>query len=201
MIPVNEIFAGIFFDLTKKPAKLKLKIKFRVSIKRSLEMQFLSRHFIKFIAILYVVFISIGAIACNQAGKTNYTQADFEKLRWLEGSWRGADTNGHNPFYERYRLVGDAKIETDSFSDSTLSKVDRQSTTYLEEGSIYHRSNDTLWTVTKFDDSTIEFSPKEKAANSFTWKKESADRWTARITTQNAHGGVTETLYRMERIK
>lgn len=164
-------------------------------------MRFPSGNFIKFIISLGVVFISIYSIACNQTGKTNYTQADFEKLRWLEGSWRGADANGKNPFYERYRFVGDSKIETDSFSDSTFSKVDNQSGTYLENGSIYHRSGNNLWTVTRLDDSTIEFSPQEKVANSFKWKKESADAWTARLTTKDASGGVTETLYRLERIK
>jgi len=164
-------------------------------------MRFLSGNFIKFIIGSGVVFISIYAIACNQTGKTNFTQSDLAKLRWLEGSWRGADTDGKNLFYERYRFVGDSKIETDSFSDSTLSKVDSQSTTYLENGLIYHKSADRLWTATKLDDSMIEFAPKEKAANSFTWKKESADAWTAAMTTKDANGGVKETIYRLERIK
>jgi hypothetical protein len=164
-------------------------------------MRFLSGNFIKFIIGLGIVFISVFAIACNQAGKTNFTKADFEKLRWLEGTWRGADTDGKNQFYERYRLVDEAKIETESFSDATLSKIDRRSVTYLENGSIYHKDGDLLWTATKLDDSTIEFAPKEKAANSFRWKKESADAWTATMTAKDAHGGTNETVYRLERIK
>jgi hypothetical protein len=164
-------------------------------------MRFLSGNFIKFIIALCVVFIFVSANACTQAGKTNFTQADFEKLRWLEGSWRGTDANGKNEFYERYRFVGDSKIETESFSDATLSKVDNLSSTYLENGSIYHTSGGGIWTATRLDDSTIEFVPKEKAVNSFIWKKESADVWRSRMIAKDARGGVTETIYRLERIK
>jgi hypothetical protein len=164
-------------------------------------MRFLSGNFIKFIVAPCLVFICICSIACDPAGKTNFTKADFEKLRWLEGTWRGTDTDGKNQFYERYRLVDESKIETESLSDATLSKIDERSATYLENGSIYHRDGDRLWTATKLDDSTIEFAPKEKAAHSFRWKKESADAWTATMIAKDAHGGTHETVYRLERIK
>ncbi|HEX8734850.1 MAG TPA: hypothetical protein VF721_05960 [Pyrinomonadaceae bacterium] len=164
-------------------------------------MRFLSGNFIKFIIASCVVFISVSSIACNLADKTNFTKADFEKLRWLEGTWRGTDTDGKNQFYERYRPVDEAKIETESFSDAALSEIDRRSITYLENGSIYHRDGDLLWTATKLDDSTIEFAPKEKAAHSFRWKKESADVWTATMSAKDAHGSTHETVYRLERIK
>ena len=137
----------------------------------------------------------------NQAGKSNFTKADIEKLRWLEGTWRGTDATAQNPFFERYRFVGDGKIETDSFSDSTLSKVDSQSSTYFENGEIIHKSGTMVWTASRLDDSQIEFAPKEKATNSFVWKKESADDWTARLMTKDAQGKQTETIYRMERVK
>lgn len=151
------------------------------------------------------VLFSGGLSACGQAGSStgvnDFTKADFEKLRWLEGVWRGTDEKGQNPFFERYRFTGDGKIETDSFSDSSLSKIDSQSSTYLENGEIVHKSGTMVWTASRLDDSMIEFAPKEKATNSFTWKKESADVWTARLAGKDAQGKPTETIYRMERIK
>ncbi len=146
-----------------------------------------------------------GLSACGQSNnstyKTNFTKADFEKLRWLEGTWRGTDTNEQNPFFERYRFTSDGKIETDSFSDSTLSKIERQSGTYFENGEIVHKGGTRTWTASKLDDTLIEFAPKENATSSFAWQKESADVWTARLMGKNAQGKPTETIYRMERIK
>lgn len=168
-------------------------------------MKFISNKLTFLIFSLCLMLFSGGLSACGQSGnstgKSNFTKADFEKLRWLEGTWRGVDANGQNPFFERYRFVGDGKIETDSFSDSTLNKVDSQSSTYFENGEIIHKSGTMAWTASKLEDSLIEFAPKEKASNSFVWKKESADVWTARLLGKDSQGKPTETIYRMERIK
>jgi hypothetical protein len=168
-------------------------------------MRFFSNKFTVLMFTLCVVLIYGGSFACaqsnNLAGKTNFTKADFEKLRWLEGTWRGSDGNGQNPFFERYRFVGDGKIEIDPFSDSTLSKVVSQSNVYLENSEIIHKNGTMLWTASKLDGLLIEFAPKEKATNSFAWQKESADVWTARLAGKDAQGKPTENVYRMERIK
>lgn len=166
-------------------------------------MKFLSNKSASLILSLCLILFSSGLSACGQSGnstgKGNFTKADFEKLRWLEGTWRGTGASGQNPFFERYRFVGDDKVEADSFSDSTLNKVDSQSVTYLESGEIIHKSGTMVWTASRLDDSSIEFAPKEKATNSFVWKKEAADVWTARLMSKDAQGKLTETVYRMER--
>ena len=168
-------------------------------------MKFLSNKLTLLMLTFCIMFISGGSSACaqsnNSTGKTNFTETDFEKLRWLEGTWCGSDASGQNPFFERYSFVGDAKIETDSFSDSTLSKVDSQSSIYLENGEIIHKNGAMVWTASKSDGSLIEFVPKEKAMNPFAWQKESADVWTVRLAGKDAQGKPTEKIYRMERIK
>jgi hypothetical protein len=168
-------------------------------------MKFFSNKLTVLMFTLCIMLISGSSFACaqsnNSAGKTNFTKADFEKLRWLEGTWRGSDGNGQNPFFERYRFVGDGKIEIDSFSDSTLSKVGSQSSVYLENSEIIHKNGRMLWRVNKLDGSLIEFAPKEKATNFFAWQKESADVWLARLAGKDAQGKSTEKVYRMERIK
>jgi hypothetical protein len=155
--------------------------------------------------VLCVVLSSGGSYGCatgnNSAGKINYTKADFDKLRWLEGDWRGSGAGGQNPFFERYRSAGDAKIEVESFADSALSKVDGRSSIHLENGEIIYKNGAMVWAASRLDDSTVEFAPKEKATDPFAWHKESADVWTARLAGKDAQGKRTETVYRMERIK
>ena len=151
------------------------------------------------------LFCFVSCFACAQSNtstlKNNYTKVDLGKLRWIEGNWRGSDSNGQNSFFERYHFSDDGKIEIDSFSDSTLSKIDSQSTIYFENGEIVHKNGSMIWTVSRLDESQIEFAPKEKATNSFVWVKESAAVWTARLTSKDSQGKPTEKIYRMERIK
>ena len=129
-----------------------------------------------------VVVFASGSSACSQANnsatKSTFTSADFEKLRWLEGTWRGSGANGQDPFFERYHFDGDNKIAIDSLSDATSSKVDNQGSIYLENGEIIHKNGSMVWVASRSDGSLIEFVPKEKATNAFAWQKESADVWT-----------------------
>lgn len=168
-------------------------------------MKFLLNRFLALLLSLGIVLFSSGLPACarseNASNKGRFTKADLEKLKWIEGAWRGTDKNGQNPFFERYRITDDGKIETDSFSDSTLTKTNSQSSTYFENGEIIHRSGAVVWTASRLDDSMVEFAPKENATNSFVWQKESVDVWTARLMSKDAQGAPKETTYRMERIK
>ena len=50
--------------------------------------------------------LSASAQVNNSKGKTKCTKSDIEKLRWIEGSWRGTDADGGLTFYENYHFVG-----------------------------------------------------------------------------------------------
>lgn len=143
--------------------------------------------------------------ACKQASyptyKRDFTKTDLEKLRWIEGRWRGSDTKGQNPFYERYLFNSDSKIETASFADATFTKTNDTGLVYFENGEIIHKGGEMTWAASKLNDGLIEFVPKEKASNSFIWQKESADAWTARLINKDAQGKLIETIYRMERVR
>ena len=126
-----------------------------------------------------------------------YTAADLQKLRWLEGQWRG-EGGGASPFYERYHFASDDLLETASFPDSAMTKPTGQGVVKLENGLLIHRGDDgSTWVATKLDERTIHFAPKEKARNTFAWERESADVWRARLNV----GQSNERVYRMERIK
>src|SRR5262245_23330336 len=45
--------------------------------------------------------------------------AQFQQMRWLEGSWRGSG-GGIDAFFEGYRFVDDSTIRSFEYPDSTL---------------------------------------------------------------------------------
>jgi hypothetical protein len=143
------------------------------------------------------------AASCQpQTPKTSFTQADIDKIRWIEGKWRGVGADAGKPFYELYEFAADGKLENTSYGpDNTFTKIESSGSVYLENGEIIHKGGDWIWTASKISDSSIEFVPKEKATNSFVWKKENADTWVAVLANKNAEGKIVETVYRMERIK
>lgn len=157
------------------------------------------------IALCRCIVFSIVFSACGQSGHSAYrrdfTKADLEKLRWIEGRWRGSDQKGQNPFFERYQFTSDSRIETTSFSDATFTKQGESGFVYFENGEIVHKGGEMVWAASKLNDSMVEFVPKQKATNSFVWQKESTDIWIARLVNTDSQGKTTETVYRMERVK
>jgi hypothetical protein len=104
--------------------------------------------------------------------------ADLGKLRWIEGSWRGTgDVDA--PFYERYRFENESTLLVDSFPDEKLSKVDDTTRFEIKDGQFGNAGEGSRWVATAIDDDSINFEPVFKARNSFSWKRESKDLWTA----------------------
>ena len=49
--------------------------------------------------------------------------SDLQKLRWIEGTWRGTGIKDQPPFFERYRFESDTVLAVDGFEDEKLTKV------------------------------------------------------------------------------
>ena len=145
--------------------------------------------------------LSASAQVNNSKGKTKFTKSDIEKLRWIEGSWRGSNGDGKLIFYENYHFVANGIVIKSYAQDSTFTKVKRQGRVYLLNGEIVHEGEGMLWSATKLNDSQIEFAPKKKATNSFIWQKESEDVWLARLVFKDEKGKPMEAVFRMERIE
>lgn len=56
----------------------------------------------------------------DQLAESQFSRSDFQKLRWLEGRWRGSE-GGENAFYERYHFVNDTTIEIGYFANDSNS--------------------------------------------------------------------------------
>lgn len=127
------------------------------------------------------------------------TTDHLKKLRWIEGSWRGTGKD-QPPFFERYHFESDSVLAVESFNDEKLSNVTETTRFELKDGEFGGGSEGSRYVATALDDNSINFDPALKARNSFTWKRESKDSWTAIIkwpATKDKPG--RERIYNMER--
>lgn len=126
---------------------------------------------------------------------------DLRGLRWIEGSWRGAG-GGQAPFYERYRFADDSTLVVDSFADSTLSAATESTRFELRGGRLGNASTTVRWAASRLDARSVTFVPEVGARNSFIWRYESPDRWTALLSWPASDTRpAREAVYHMERVR
>lgn len=154
--------------------------------------------------LMVVLLLSLAACARGQQSfqapkPITLTAADLQKLRWIEGSWRGTGVN-QPPFFERYRFENDTTLAVDHFEDETLAKVTKTSRYELKNGEFRSTSSSRGYVATSLDDSSIKFDPLTVGSNSFIWKRESKDSWTAILSwTASGDKPAGERIYNLER--
>lgn len=141
-----------------------------------------------------------GAEGGTVMNEKEFSQSDFQKLRWIEGTWRGSD-GGKEFFYEGYRFLNETAIEIVFYTDASLTKISGKGMVKLSEKAIINGDESSSWISTSLDERSVHFAPKRNVRNSFSWEKESADVWIARLIDTDAQGRRTEKVYRMERYK
>ena len=114
-----------------------------------------------------------------------YSLADFQALRYVEGDWRGSGYDG-GPFFETYRFVNDSTIEMTAWADSSMTAA-REQSQYILRGGVIQTSKGAR--LVRVDQDGHRF---EAASHGWTFRQESADRWTARVG--------PSTTYTMDRI-
>ncbi|HEV7891917.1 MAG TPA: hypothetical protein VGP08_14835 [Pyrinomonadaceae bacterium] len=142
-----------------------------------------------------------GSAACAQQPPTpaRINASDLSKLRWIEGSWRGTG-DVEKPFFERYRLDGDAALVVEGFKDETLAKVSDSTRFELKDGEFGGGSEGSRWAASELTDDAVTFVPIKGARNTFRWQKESDGTWKAVLDWPAADGKpARRRVYRMER--
>jgi hypothetical protein len=114
-----------------------------------------------------------------------YSLADFQALRYLEGDWRGSGYEG-GPFYETYRFADDSTIEMTAWTDSTMT-VAQEHSQYLFRDGVIRTSKGAL--LTSVDEDGHHF---ETSSYGWTFTPATPDRWNARVG--------PSTVYTMDRI-
>lgn len=110
----------------------------------------------------------------------SFTAADFGKLRWLEGKWRGFMPDG-NKFYESYVLENDSTIVKYSYPDTTFTNPTDRSVIALRGTTVADESEKARWVVTRIDSTGADFAPERGASNFFTFTREDATKWSASL--------------------
>jgi hypothetical protein len=108
------------------------------------------------------------------------TRAEFKQLRWIEGSWRGSGV-GQSPFFERYSFPNDTTLAVEHFADSTFARVTETSYYVLAHGTLASTNPQRRWQAKTITARDALFGPMVGVTNSFLWRLESADAWTAVI--------------------
>ena len=128
-----------------------------------------------------------------------FTAADLQKLRWIEGTWRGTG-GGVAPFVERYKFESDSVLAVESLEGEKFDKVTDVTRFELTDGQFGGGSEGSRYVATALDDKSITFAPAIKAKNSFRWERESENSWKAVLfwpATDKKPAG--ERTYQMER--
>ena len=150
--------------------------------------------------ILFALALFTTATCIDPAQTRKFTSADIQKLRWIEGTWRGTGDVG-KPFFERYRFEGNSVLAVDGFEDETLKKVTDTTRFELKDGEFGGGNEGSRWVARSIDDRSIEFGPAVNVKNSFRWERESKDVWKATIMLPaNETKPARQMVYKMERI-
>lgn len=112
------------------------------------------------------------------------SRSELASLRWIVGSWRG--TGGTEaPFYERYQFVNDTTLSVETFPDSVAAITaagGRETTFYvLHDGRLANTGGGAIWEATSFSRRAVTFSPVRIATNTFEWRSDTEDAWTATL--------------------
>jgi hypothetical protein len=155
----------------------------------------------RLLQILFACALLSLASSTDWAQNKKFTTADLQKLRWIEGTWRGTgDTN--KPFFERYRFESDSVLTVDGFEDETLKTVNDTTRFELKDGEFGGGNEGARYVATWITDQGVEFGPAVKVKNSFRWERESKDVWKATILLPaNETKPARQLVYKMERIK
>ena len=156
---------------------------------------------IKLLQVLFALAVFTLASSADSAQTKKFTAVDLQKLRWIEGTWRGTG-DVDKPFFERYRFENNSVLAVDSFEDETLAKVTDTTRFELKDGEFGGGSPGYRYVANSIDDCAIEFAPAVNVRNSFRWERESNDVWKATIMFP-ARGDkpAGQRVYKMERIK
>ena len=136
----------------------------------------------------------------NQRGqpKTPIAPADFAKLKWMAGAWKGTAPD-ETALFERIRFTNDSTIDITYFADSLTGRQTGAAKVNLSVGRVYLTLGPGRWGATRVDEGGAYFVPQVNAHNTYSWVYQSNDAWTA--TMRTGMGGIDRsTTFKMQRV-
>ena len=125
------------------------------------------------------------------------TAEGLQKLKWIEGSWRG--TGGGVPaFFERYTFDGTTLV-VESLTDGKVTDTSRFE---LKNGEFRTGAAGAGSVAIALDDKGITFGNDQPNRGTYRWQRETADMWKAILQwPASGNRAAGERIYTMERVK
>jgi len=139
---------------------------------------------------------SAGPLTPPAAG--TFARVDFQRLRWINGMWRGFMPDGKT-FYERYRVLDDSTMVMHAFPDSTFGTPSDSSRIMLRGGIVSNDGGSARWVATRLDSTGVDFAPQQGATNHFTWAAESPTKWNATLRWTDKDGRAQSVVYALHK--
>lgn len=118
------------------------------------------------------------------------TLADFQSVRWIEGSWRGS--GGQYPsFFEEYTFLDDSTLRRRTYADSTWSVVNDSADFVLRGGQVSQVSGSESRVMTRFSGDTVIYRPGPGGRYGYTWVRISDTEWQAILDPASPGGAPT----------
>lgn len=124
------------------------------------------------------------------------TREEFKQIGWIAGNWRGSGS-GSAPFFESYRMVDDSTLMGITWKDASFTIPQDTSMIRWRNGEVTHGTDAV---ATRWSANSVHFDPRGKVMNSYTWKQETNDRWTAHLRWTGQAGTPRERTYVLERV-
>lgn len=141
---------------------------------------------------------SLSAVAPTSVDSGSFTSADFRRLAWLHGRWRGFMPDGR-AFFEQYAWANDSTIEMRAFADSSFANASDSSRITLRKGTIASEGPTARWVATRVDSMGADFAPQRGAGNSFTWTREDSTKWNSVLRWTDRDGKPQTRFYALHR--
>ncbi|AOS44419.1 hypothetical protein Verru16b_01481 [Lacunisphaera limnophila] len=98
-----------------------------------------------------------------------FDEAQFARIRFLEGRWKGIGPDGKE-FFEEYVLTGPTRFEANRHGDASFSERKDGSTVTLQDGVILSTWGRYTWKAVSLTDTKACFEPMN-APSSFCWER------------------------------
>lgn len=131
---------------------------------------FTTKNMKQFIYIFLIIF------SLTSTGQTANTGNDFQKLKWLQGSWKGSANN--QPFYEGWRLFNDSTLVNFSIEIKDKDTVIKESSALLFRNKKIVLGQETQWQATRITENEIVLkNDTPRFSNTIIWLHTGSDHW------------------------
>jgi hypothetical protein len=128
----------------------------------------------------------------------NLTAADVEKIKWLEGVYKG--TFNDKPFYNRYRLEG-TTLKVNRFEDEAMTKQTEFATYELKDGMFANPTGEPRFAAVKMTEDTVQFVTLSGTTASYKLEKKADGGIHATLESAGLGGKPSKNSFELERLK